>query len=88
MARPTKLTGRLMEEIAGYVHDGNLPEASARFSGISSSTFYSWMVRGRKGVLPYSKFSEKIERASAEAQVLAVGTLLKIGHEKDWRALA
>lgn len=88
MARPTKLTERLMEEIAGYVRDGNLPEVSARVSGISSSTFYSWMDRGRKGVLPYSEFSETIERACAEAHVMAVDSLLKIGREKDWRALA
>ena len=88
MARPTKLTLELREEIARHVRNGNLPEASARVSGISSSTFYSWMDRGRKGVLPYSEFSENIERACAEAEVNAAGALIKIGETRDWRALA
>jgi len=48
MARPTKLTPQLIEEISNWLKLGYYQEDAATMVGISPSTYYEWMKRGEK----------------------------------------
>ncbi|MDP1711720.1 MAG: hypothetical protein Q8K86_04595 [Candidatus Nanopelagicaceae bacterium] len=88
MARPTKLTAKLTEEIVGYVREGNYPHISAGLAGISRSSFYFWMAQGRDGIAPFSEFSDAIERARCEAISIHVSRIVRVGLNGTWRASA
>ena len=49
MARPTKLTPDLIQEVCNWLKLGYYQEDAATMAGISSSTFYDWMRRGAEG---------------------------------------
>ena len=46
MARPTKLTPQLIEEISNWLKLGYYQEDAAVMAGISPSTFYDWLKKG------------------------------------------
>jgi transcriptional regulator with XRE-family HTH domain len=48
MARPTKLTTELIEEISNWLKMGYYQEDAATMVGISPSTYYEWMKKGDK----------------------------------------
>jgi hypothetical protein len=48
MARPTKLTPQLIEDISNWLKLGYYQEDAATMVGISPSTYYEWMKRGEK----------------------------------------
>jgi len=48
MARPTKLTPQLIEDITNWLKLGYYQEDAATMVGISPSTYYEWMKRGEK----------------------------------------
>ena len=50
MARPTKLTPQLIEEISNWLKLGYYQEDAATMVGISPSTYYEWMKRGEKAI--------------------------------------
>jgi predicted DNA-binding protein (UPF0251 family) len=50
MARPTKLTPQLIEEISNWLKLGYYQEDAAVMVGISPSTYYEWMKRGEKAI--------------------------------------
>lgn len=50
MARPTKLTPQLIEEISNWLKLGYYQEDAAVMVGISPSTYYEWMKRGEKEI--------------------------------------
>lgn len=47
MARPTKLNPELTARIVERILEGNRPQLAANLEGISSSTFFDWMARGK-----------------------------------------
>ncbi len=57
MARPTKLTYELIEEISNWLKMGYYQEDAATMVGISPSTYYEWMKKGDKAT---EKEDEKI----------------------------
>ena len=69
MARPTKLTPDLIQEVCNWLKLGYYQEDAATMAGISSSTFYDWMRRaeGQKALesvdspLPDSPDAEIVE---------------------------
>lgn len=71
-----------------YVRDGNQPRVAASLVGISQSTYFSWMERGRKGEAQFSEFSESIERAQAGAIVDRVARIYRAAVDGNWRAAA
>jgi hypothetical protein len=86
--RPSKLTPAVQKRIAKLVSEGNYPETAARLAGISPSTFYAWILRGRKDKRgPYSEFLESIKKASAVAEAKAVAEIRRAGR-KNWTASA
>jgi len=48
MARPTKLTYKLIEEISNWLKMGYYQEDAAVMVGISPSTYYDWMKKGEQ----------------------------------------
>jgi len=48
MARPTKLTYELIEELCEFIAQGFTYDRAARSCGISVSTFHGWMREGKQ----------------------------------------
>jgi len=88
MARPTKLSADLTEEIVGHIRNGNNPEDSAIAAGIAGSTFYFWMAQGRDGIVPFLEFSDAIRRAQAEAVSRRVAHITRAALGGTWRTSA
>jgi len=90
MARPTKLTPALQEEIVRAIRGGSYPEIAAVYAGIDRSTYYRWIERGdpegtRPADRPYRIFRAAVEQAKAAAEIRLVA-LISRAAENDWRA--
>ena len=104
MARPTKLTPDLIQEVCNWLKLGYYQEDAATMAGISSSTFYDWMRRGAEGQkalesgdspLPdspdvdmYLEFSEAVKKARAEAEGAHIRNIRKAADNGTWQASA
>ena len=88
MARPEKLTPEIVEKISCLIREGNLPSVSASLCGISPSTFFNWMKRGREGEPRFLEFSESVERASSRATIDRVAHIVRAAEVGHWRAAA
>lgn len=88
MARPQKLTPELTQQISLLIREGNLPSVSASICGISPSTFFNWMKRGREGEPRFLEFSESVERAFAGATIDRVSYIARAAEIGHWRAAA
>ena len=102
MARPTKLTPELQEDILKIIRSGNYIETACAFVGINKSTFYDWLKRGarekdrleknprariRKSEKIYVEFSNAVEKALAHAEIRDVAIIGKAA-EENWKAAA
>jgi len=87
MSRPTKLTPVTKEDIIKALRAGNSRRDSALYAGISETTFYSWMARGREGEPLYSEFLEAVEKAEAQSVVRNVAIIQRAA-EETWQAAA
>jgi hypothetical protein len=87
--RPTKLTDELQAEIVNYLKTGNYIETACALAGISKSTFYSWLNKGKNSTRTnkYSRFTDAVERAQAWAEARLVALISKKA-EKTWQAAA
>lgn len=86
MARPSKLSPEVHERIVRGIRAGNYAEPAARAAGVSSSTYYRWLERGKDekdGI--YRDLYQAVRRAEAEAEVHAVAVIRKAMPD-DWRA--
>ena len=63
MAKPTKITKQLIDDIAGHISQGVTPEVASQIEGISPRTYYNWMEKGREGIEPYVQFLQSTLRA-------------------------
>ena len=77
MGRPTALTPELIVEVGRLVHAGTRPEAAMRGLGVSHSTFFGWLARGRAarrmpkqraGDAVYRQMVDAIEEAQAKSE--------------------
>lgn len=87
MARPTKLTPEVEEKFLNAVRTGNYLEVAAAYAGIAKPTLFAWMRRGRsssRGL--YHDFVEKLDKANAAAEAVAVSNLMRHGRD-DYRAI-
>jgi hypothetical protein len=85
---------RLADVVIERVRAGAYPEDAAISVGVDRATFYRWKQRGRPRVLDskvlradpvYRDFCDALDRARAEARVLAVASI-RAAFSKDWRA--
>lgn len=79
MARPSKLTDKLIDQIAGNLRTGHYVETTAAMTGLSKQSMYSWLKIGaRNHDKPVSKltaheqrcirFLDAVEQAQADAE--------------------
>lgn len=61
--RPSKLTDELCDNICDDIRKGASLKESALVNGISESTFYRWIQRGKEGESPYFEFRERINQS-------------------------
>lgn len=88
MARPTKLTKELTDEICATVKAGNFIETAAAAAGISRSVLRLWLRKGNRaknGI--YREFLDRIKRAQAEAEIKDVKQI-ETAAEEQWQAAA
>lgn len=84
--RPTKITPALIQTVVTTILAGNYREVAAQRAGISSDTFRRWMVmgsRGRRGL--FAEFYSAVITAEHEAEIKAVGLVLKAAENTDAR---
>ena len=65
---------------------GAFAEVAARAAGVSPSTFYVWLERGRRGEQPFLEFLEAVELADAEIEVEVSTALADAARNGNWRA--
>jgi transposase len=92
MARPSKLTDALVQNICDVVAAGNYIETAAAYAGIGKTTLYEWLKRGRGDLMEqrdteHSRFVERVELALAEGEVRDLATIEKAA-ETVWQAAA
>ena len=86
--RPTKLSPAVQSRICDALRAGNTRKAAAEYGGVTESTFYNWLERGRnprmtkknrvfKADKGFLEFLESVTRAENEAQVRNVAVLQK-----------
>ena len=81
MPQPLKLTPEIQRTISRLIRAGNAAEVAAGAAGISRSSFFAWMQKGRDDDSGrYRAFREAIERARVEAE----GSL--VGQAAGWKA--
>lgn len=102
MARPTKLTPELQEEILGYIKEGMYIEPACALAHVTRQTYHNWKTWGEEGgegenAELYREFFDAATHAEAVAQHSAtvgicdaadVQTLAENEKPGDWRALA
>jgi hypothetical protein len=72
MARPAKLTGETQDRIVLALKAGNFLTTAARAAGVSEATVHRWL---KAPGARYRAFASAVERAIAEAEVVAVATI-------------
>lgn len=101
MGRPTKLTDEIQQKILQALAAGNYQDTAAAYAGISTSTFYNWLERGKTerirvaaGEKPkkteeiFVEFVDAIESARAQAEVRSVALIQKAANDGTWQAAA
>ena len=101
MARPTKLTDEIQDKIVAALTGGNYQDTAAAYAGISRSTFYGWLERGRieaarlqnkEKANPketvFLEFSRAVENARASAEVRNVTLIQQAANSGTWQAAA
>jgi len=64
MARPSKISRDLIDNIAGHISTGVTPEVAAQVEGINPATYYRWVNKGKEEVKGlFYEFCEAITRA-------------------------
>lgn len=85
--RRLKLNDEMIDKIAGIIASGNYVKTACDIVGISETTYYDWMQKGKAGKKPYAKLSEAIKKAEAVAEAKRVQTILEAS-EEQWQAAA
>jgi transposase len=88
VARPTKLTPEVVKKIVLAINAGNYAKVAAQMAGIGETTYYRWLEMSEKPSArkEYREFRESIERAEAEAEVIALTRVRQAADNGDWKA--
>lgn len=78
MARPTKLSKALADQVCDLVREGNFLVTAAAAAGIHRDTIYDWLHTGQAddAPKPLREFSDGLLRARAEAETAAVAAVV------------
>lgn len=100
VGRPHRLTSDMQQRITDLIEQGMRPQDAAIASGISRSTFHSWMARGRQArdaaerdelsaaEEPFLDFLDAVERALTVPEMRAVAVIQDSAAKGSWRAAA
>lgn len=97
----TKLTKGIQDAIVNAIQMGNYIETAAAVSGVSKNTLYEWLRTGKRAEelslrtgepipdvdKPFAKFSDAVNRAQAQSELLAVAIITRAA-QTQWQAAA
>jgi transposase len=81
VARPTRYSPEVAEQILAALRGGNTRRAAAAAAGVTERTFERWMAR-------FVGFVGAIEKAEAEAHLAHVATIQTAATDGTWQASA
>ena len=84
-----KLTPERQQKIITLLRSGNSRDCAMLAAGVSRTSFYRWMARGREaksGV--YRDFWDSIEKAESEAEAFHVANIAMAAKQGTWQASA
>ena len=87
MARKTKLNDDLVKIFTTAIEVGMTNVLACKYAGITESTFYSWLDRGRKekeGV--YVEFLQSIKKAESKHALINLAIVQKAAKTGSWHA--
>jgi hypothetical protein len=90
MARPTKLTPKLLAEILRNMRTCAYRETACAAVGIDSKTLRNWLKLAKRGGASnaiYRTFAAGLEEAEAQAEIVDL-TFISMAAKADWRAAA
>ena len=90
MGLPTSLTPEVQSIILACIKKGAYVETAVVYAGINKDTYYEWMKRAEKeqpGQL-HRDFSDAVEKAKAEAELLDITIVDKAARGGQWQASA
>lgn len=88
MPRPTKLTPETQARIIQALEAGNYFETACGYAGVSATTGYNWMNKGRESTSGiYFEFLNAVEKASSNAEARNVA-LIQQAAKDTWQAAA
>ncbi len=85
--RKSKPTKERQKAILAAIARGNSVATVCAANGISLTTYFTWLKRGRNRESPYLEFLNAATHAEHQAQVNLVG-VINSHAERDWRAAA
>lgn len=91
VGRKTKLTEKMIEEIAKHIELGMINKDVAQLVGISETTFYNWMNEGENSKDDnniFRKFYLKVKEAEAKAIKRNLAIIQRAANEGNWQAAA
>lgn len=87
--RKPKLTEDRFKLIINLISQGNFVDTAVRAAGISDTSYYAWLDRGRKQPNSiYGEFLEAVEVATAKAEVVILKRVMDASKEGAWQAAA
>lgn len=82
MARPSKFSQQLQQELCGYLTEGVPVSTACELVGITTETFYAWSRQGsQEDGTPLARFSDEVRRARSQGELELLRTA-KGGDEK------
>lgn len=84
--RPTLCTPEVQKKILSAIRAGNYKHIAAQAAGVHRDTLNGWELRGAKGEEPFASFSDALQKAEAEAEVMLVARVHEGG--EGWQSKA
>ena len=83
MGRKSKLTEQVRKDITGYIQMGHFTSVAAALAGVSESTLYRWLEKGRTAKSgKYREFWEAIEKSKAYAEAKYLEAVREISNDE------
>jgi hypothetical protein len=86
VARPTKLTPDVQQDLVYALSEGAAIAHACDYAGISERTYYDWMARGEAGEEAFAQFLQTITRARGRGVLRHLGTISRASEAGSWQA--
>jgi hypothetical protein len=85
MARPTTCTPEITAAVCDALKAGGYAVDAAVAAGVSETTFYEWMKRGKRGEAPFAEFAESVKGAK---RIRTHTLCVAISSDPSWQSRA